>query len=298
MPSPEMQQALRHLFELNDEAPPNPSLQDMRQGFDALWSSYPPQAGIDPVMVSAGGVPAAWLTAPDADKARVILYLHGGGFRVGSIRSHLAITSRLTGAAKTQVLALDYRLAPEHAFPAQIDDTVAAYSWLLDQGFSARHMAIVGDSAGGGLVVTAMLRLQQLELPFPACAVAISPWTDLVGDGGWRDADPSIDPVASSPVLDEIVADYLAGADPHDGLVSPIFADLAGLPPLLVQVGTQEILLRDATRLADRAREAGVDVTLEIEEGAFHVWHHTAPVVPEATAAIERIGAFILGHLK
>jgi acetyl esterase/lipase len=291
-----MQEVLRHLFELRDQAPANPPLRDMRDGFDALWGAYPPQAGVDPVPVVAGGVPAAWLAAPDSAADRVIVYLHGGGFRVGSITSHLAITSWLAAAAKARVLALDYRLAPEHPFPAQIDDTVAAYVWLLDQSYKTDRMAIVGDSAGGGLVVTSMLKLTEFGRPLPACAVAISPWTDLVGDGGWRDADPSLDPVASSPLLDEIIGDYLVGADPHQGLVSPLYADLSGLPPLLIQVGTQEILKNDATRLAEKAREAGVDVTLEIEEGAFHVWHHTAPIVPEAQAAISRIGAFVLNH--
>ena len=296
MSSPEMQKVLRQLFALHDQAPANPSLGDMRAGFDQLWGSYASLPGIDPVPVSAGGVPAAWLVAPDAADDRVIVYLHGGGFRVGSIKSHAAITSRLSEAPKARVLALDYRLAPEHPFPAQIDDTVAAYTWLLDQGYTPDHMAIVGDSAGGGLVITSMLKLRDLGLALPACAVSISPWTDLVGDGGWRDADPSLDPIASSPMLDEIIADYLVGEDPRQGLVSPLFADLAGLPPLLIQVGTQEILLNDSTRLAERAREAGVDVTLEIEEGAFHVWHHTAPIVPEARAAIVRIGAFVLRH--
>ena len=199
MSSPEMQELLRHLVELHEHAPANSSLEDARTEFDILWSAYPSQPGVDPVSVSAGGVPAAWLVAPDADNNRVIVYLHGGGFQTGSIPSHLAITSRLTGAAKARVLALDYCLAPEHRFPAQIEDTVAAYTWLLDQGYAAHHMAFVGDSAGGGLVVTAMLKLRELDLPLPACAVAISPWTDLVGDGGWRGADASSDPMGVAP---------------------------------------------------------------------------------------------------
>jgi len=196
------------------------------------------------------------------------------------------------------VLALDYRLAPEHPFPAQIDDTVAAYRWLLDQGHTTGRLALVGDSAGGGLVVAAMLRLRALDLPLPACAVAISPWADLVGDGGWRDADSSIDPLSSASDLDGIIAGYLADADPRQGLASPLFANLSALPPLLIQVATRDILMSDGTRLADKAREAGVDVTLEIEEGAFHVWHLAAPAVPESTAAIERVGAFVLKHLR
>jgi monoterpene epsilon-lactone hydrolase len=297
MSSPEMQKVLRHLFDLRDRAPARLSLADQRAGFESLWTAFPSPPGVDPVPVSAGGVSAAWLAAPDAADICVIVYLHGGGFQVGSVTSHLAITSRLTGAARARVLALDYRLAPEHPFPAQIDDTVAAYTWLLDQDYTTDHIALVGESAGGGLAVTSMLRLRELDLPLPACAVTLSPWTDLVGDGDWRDADTSIDPLTSTTVLDEVIADYLAGADPRQGLASPLLADLSGLPPLLIQVATQDILMSDGPRLADKAREAGVDVTLEIEDGAFHVWHLAAPEVPESTAAITRVGAFVLQHL-
>ena len=298
MSSSQMQSVLRQLFELRDQAPAQSSLEDSRNGFDALWGAYPSQPGVDPVSVNAGGVPAAWLVAPDAADDRVIVYLHGGGFQVGSIKSHQAITSRLTGAAKARVMALDYRLTPEHPFPAQIDDTVAAYRWLLDRGYASDRIAFAGDSAGGGLVVTSMLRLRDLGLPFPACAVALSPWTDLVGDGGWREADASIDPLAAVSELDAIIADYLAGADPHQGLASPLLADLSGLPPLFIQAATQDILMSDGTRLTTKAREAGIDVTLEIEDGAFHVWHHAAPEVPESIAAIDRAGEYIFQHQR
>ena len=296
MPSAALESVLATMFAAKFQSSADMTLAQKREGYESYGALFPSEPGVDPQPVSAGGVPAAWLVAPQANKDRVILYLHGGGFRLGSITTHLSITSRLTGAAAARVLALDYRLAPEHKYPAQLDDALAAYQWLLDQGFAAAHMAVVGDSAGGGLTVSFQLALRDRGLPLPACSVAMSPWVDLVGTGTWREADPSSDPTVDPKDLDDTIADYLGDADPHQDLVSPVFADLTGLPPMLIQVGTQEILRCDAEGLADKARACGVDVTLEVEEGAFHVWHHAAPKVPESLAAIARIGAFVQRH--
>ncbi|MEM7178019.1 MAG: alpha/beta hydrolase [Pseudomonadota bacterium] len=272
----------------------------MRDAFEGLWGAFPPKSDVDVIPTTAKSVPAAWLADPTARDDRIVIYLHGGGFKLGSISSHLSITSRLSGAARSRVLALDYRLMPEHVFPSQIDDTVAAYAWLLEQGYGPNNLAFAGDSAGGGLALAALLRLRRDGLPLPACAVAFSPWTDLLGEGGWRDADacvPHIDPFATAPLLDETARTYLAGADPRDPLASPLYGDCEGLPPLLIQVGKQELLLGDSTRFAQNARSAGVEVELEIQDGAFHVWQHAAPEVPEAVAAIGQAGAFIQKHL-
>ncbi|MCG8542744.1 MAG: alpha/beta hydrolase [Alphaproteobacteria bacterium] len=296
MPSPELEHVLATLFAAKIQKSTTMTLAEMREGYETYGRFFPPEPGVEPQPVSAGGVPAAWLAAPQAAADRVVLYLHGGGFRLGSITTHLSITSRLTDAAAARVLALDYRLAPEHKFPAQLDDARAAYQWLLDQGIAPTRIAVVGDSAGGGLTISLQLDLRARDLPLPSCSVAISPWVDLVGTGTWREADPCCDPTVDPRDLDDTIADYLGDADPRQDLVSPVFADLTGLPPLLIQVGTQEILRCDAEGLAARARACGVDVTLEVEEGAFHVWHHAAPKVPESLVAIARIGDFVRRH--
>lgn len=272
-------------------------LAEQREGYEAFARDYPPEPDVAVEPVVAGGVRAAWLTAPDARADRAVLYFHGGGYVTGSVTTHQAITSRLSGSAGARVLALDYRLAPEHPFPAAVEDAVSAYRWLLAEGFAPSRIALAGDSAGGGLTVAGLIALRDRAIALPAAGVPISPWLDLTGETGWRDADPATDPMVLAAALDLMTADYIGGGNPRDPLAAPIHADLSGLPPLLVQVGRLEILLSDATLLAEQARAAGVDVTLEIEEGAPHVWHHFAPKVPEALAAIERIGAFLRRHI-
>ncbi len=278
------------------KAQPDRSIADIRDEYEEYGRMFPIAKGVTTTDTMAGGVPAQWLTAGTARENRVLLYLHGGGYVSGSLSTHIGLTSRLTGAAKAKVLALDYRLAPEHPFPAAVEDALAAYRWLLDKGYDAGRLAVSGDSAGGGLTVALLLALRDEGLPQPACAIPISPWTDLDGSGAWRDADPAGDPICDAAALSRFAADYMQGGDLHDPLASPVFGDLSGLPPLLIQVGSMEVLLSDATRLADRATAAGVDTTLEIEDGAPHVWHHAVPLLPEAMAAIDRIGAFVQQH--
>lgn len=263
----------------------------------------PPPRGFETVSVDAGGVPAERVTPPAMSRGaprerpldRHILFLHGGGFAGGSPRLYRNLTWRLAAAAEAGLLCLDYRLAPEHPFPAALDDALAGYRSLLAEGADPRRIMLIGDSAGGGLVFSLMLRLRDEGMPLPGAAVALSPWTDLAmtGDSLHKNAaaDPMIDPDRVPPLVDY----YLAGADPCTPYASPLYGDLAGLPPSLIQVGSDEVLRDDSVRIAARLRAAGCSVTLEIWPRMPHVWHAFAPLVPESRRAIARIGEFLRG---
>lgn len=241
--------------------------------------------------VTAGGVPAHWLDAPGTDPRRVLLFLHGGGYELGSVRSDGELAARLGRASGMRVLFLEYRLAPEHPFPAAIDDVVAAWHWLRREQ-SERSIALVGASAGGGLAVALLVAARDAGEALPAAAVLLSPTVDLTSSGASMTERADQDPISTPAVLRQFAADYLAGADPKTPLASPLFASLIGLPPLLVLAGTADVLLSDSERLAAAASKAGVDVVLEIGEGLPHVY----PLMlgtPEAAAATERIGKFL-----
>jgi monoterpene epsilon-lactone hydrolase len=232
-----------------------------------------------------------------SSEGRALLYLHGGGYVICSPDTHREMVAHLAKASGCRVLLLDYRLAPEFPFPAAVEDAVAAYRWLLAQGYPARGLAVAGDSAAGGLTVAALVVLRYLGLPMPGAAVCFSPWTDLACTGETLASKASEDPIVSLPLLEQLAQTYLAGADPRSPLASPLYADLWGLPPLLVQVGTAETLLDDSRRLADRCREAGVEVSLEEWEGMPHVWHFFVSFLPEAQQAIARAGEFLRQRL-
>jgi acetyl esterase/lipase len=273
--------------------PENATLEEMRLGFEILGSKLPPPDDVHTAAVDAAGVRAEWVTAPGADQQRVILYLHGGGYVVGSIATHRGLAGRLSHAAKARVLLIDYRLAPEHPFPAAVEDATAAYRWLLIQNLAPTRLAIAGDSAGGGLTVATLVALRDAGHPLPAAGVCLSPWTDMEGTGESVTSKASADPIVQKNMLLQMASCYLGKADPRTPLAAPLYADLHGLPPLLIQVGTAEILLDDATRLSERARAAGVAVTLEPWEGMIHVWQLFAPMLPEGQQAIDRIGEFV-----
>src|SRR5579863_5713664 len=243
--------------------------------------------------VSAGGVPAEWIVPPGAAADRVILYLHGGGYVVGSINTHRAMVARIGRASQARALAIDYRLAPENPFPAAVDDAVAAYRWLIDQGYKPSKIVISGDSAGGGLVLAALLSAREAGLPMPAAAVPISPWADLEGTGESVKTKASRDPMVNLEGLSGMAKAYIGNQDPRHPLASPIHADYRGLPPMLIQVGEAEILLDDATRVAERAKAAGINVQLEVWDDMIHVWHVFAKILPEAQQAIDRIGVYV-----
>jgi monoterpene epsilon-lactone hydrolase len=243
--------------------------------------------------VSAGGVPAHWLAAPGADDDRVLLFLHGGGYELGSLRSDGELAARLGRASGMRVLFPEYRLAPEHPFPAAIDDVRAVWRWLrTDQQLDARSLAVAGDSAGGGLAVALLVATRDAGDPLPAAAVLMSPTVDLTSSGASMTERVDQDPISTPALLRQLASDYLAGADPETPLASPLFASLSGLPPLLVQVGTADLLLSDSQRLAVAAAGAGVDVRLEVGDGLPHVYQ-LALGTPEAAEATERVGTFL-----
>ena len=261
-----------------------------------MAAGFPLAPGTTTEAVDAGGVPAEWVVAPESDPGRVVLYLHGGGYVVGSIRTHRALASHVSRAARARVLVPDYRLAPEHPHPAAVNDAVAAYHWLRRGGAAPARIAIAGDSAGGGLTVATLVALRDLGDPLPAAAVCISPWVDLEGLGESMRTRQDLDPMVKLDGLRMLAKHYLGNADPRTPLAAPLHADLRGLPPLLVQVGTAEALLDDSTRLAERARAAGVEVDLRIWDDMIHVWHMFAPMVPESNQALEQLGAFVRAH--
>jgi epsilon-lactone hydrolase len=243
--------------------------------------------------VSAGGVPAEWVAAPGAAEDRTILYLHGGGYAIGSIDSHRAMAAGLSHASGARVLLIGYRLAPEHPFPAAVEDSIAAYRWLLRQGVEPSRIAIAGDSAGGGLTVATLVALRDAKDRLPAAGVCISPWVDMEASGESMTTKAAEDPMIQRDIIEWFAALYVKKDDRRAPLASPIYADLSGLPPLYVLVGTAETLLDDSIRLAERARKAGVQVTLEPWEGMIHVWPAFASMLDEGREAIDMIGAFV-----
>ena len=288
MASPQLQQALGMFKEMGAQMAEAKDINDMR----AIMIEAQAPAGVTCTPVDAGGVSAEWSAADGADQNKVILYVHGGGYVMGSAGSHRDMTGRLSQAAGARVLSLNYRLAPEHPFPAPVDDAVAAYRWLLGQGIQAANIAIAGDSAGGGLALAALIAIRDAGAPLPAAGIGISPWVDMEGTGESMTTRAAVDPVVQKEGLLGMAKLYLGGADPKDPLAAPLHANLAGLPPLLIQVGDAETLLDDATRITERAQKADVDVTLKIWDEMPHVWHLFAPILPEGQQAIEEIGAF------
>jgi acetyl esterase/lipase len=275
---------------------PTTTLQEMRKGWDDLFANVKYTVGAKSEKVDAGGVKAEWIVAPNAASDRAILYLHGGGYVLGSIHSHRDMCERLSRAAQARVLALDYRLAPEHPFPAAVDDATAAYRWLIKQGYKPKKMAIAGDSAGGGLTFATLLALKKAGDPMPACATPISPWVDLEGNGESMTKRDEIDPMVHKPMILNMAATYLGGKSAKDPLAAPLHGDLTGLPPLLIHVGERETLYDDAKRMYEKAKQAGVPVELDETKGQIHVWHIFASRLDEGEAAIQKLGAFIRKH--
>lgn len=270
-----------------------PTIPEMRAGMEAIAGAAVIPADVQREPVSAGGVPAEWVAAENADRPRVILYLHGGGYVLGSINTHRELGSRLSRAAAARVLLIDYRLAPEHPHPAAVDDAVTAYRWLLSQGVSPSRLVVAGDSAGGGLTVATLVAVRDAGLPVPAAGVCLSPWVDLEGIGESMVTKAAVDPMVQRDGLLKMAEAYLGGHSARTALAAPLYADLSGLPPLLIQVGTAETLLDDSTRLAECARKAGVQVSLEPWEDMIHVFQAFAAMLPEARQAIDRIGEFV-----
>ena len=278
--------------------PENPAVDEMRARIAEVGERFPAPADAEVTPVTAAGRPAEWVAAPGILADRAVLYLHGGGYVIGSCDTHRNLAYNLSAASKARVLVLDYRLAPESPFPAAVDDAVNAYCWLLDKGFEPGRLSIGGDSAGGGLTVAALVALRYRGQPMPAAGLCLSPWVDMEGVGASMAAKEDEDPTLNHEALLWFSERYLAGADARAPLAAPIYADLTGLPPLLIQVGTAEVLLDDSLRLAERARAAGVDVSLDVAHDMMHVWHLFAPVLDEAGEAIARAGTFLRGRMR
>ena len=256
----------------------------------------PSDVGVKTVTIKPAQSPeigGEWLEPPAVREHAALLYLHGGGYVIGSPRSHRHLAASLGRAAGAATLVPDYRLAPEHPFPGAIEDAVAAYRWLLERGALPERTVIAGDSAGGGLTVATLLALRDRGLPRPAAGVCISPWVDLTCSAPSYVTKAASDPIVTGEGVALMARAYLGATDPRTSLASPLFADLAGLPPLLVQVGSEEVLLDDAVGLAERAKAAGVAATLEVWPDMIHVWHWFYPMLDEGQRAIDSAGAFM-----
>jgi monoterpene epsilon-lactone hydrolase len=275
-----------------------PDIAGQRARMDALGDFFPVPGGTSVEPATIGGVKGEWVRAKGARQDAALLYLHGGGYVVGSPKSHRHLTAALSEASGLSVFAPDYRMAPEHPFPAAVDDAVAVYKGLIESGIAPAHLSIAGDSAGGGLTIATLVAARDKGLKMPACAVAISPWADLSQGGEAYRTRLARDPMITKDGLDQMAAAYLGGKDAKTPLASPLFADLKGLPPLLLQVGTEEALYSDTTGLKARAEEAGVEVSAESWAGMMHVWHIFHPILSEGRDAVARIGSFLKAHVQ
>jgi monoterpene epsilon-lactone hydrolase len=264
----------------------------MREDWDRLFAAAPSDAETQSVLID--GMAALWVATPGSERSRVLLYFHGGGYKLGSVRSHVDLMARIARAARCRVLGVNYRLAPEHHFPAAVHDAIAAYECLLAERVPAHCIALAGDSAGGGLAAASLLALRDRARPLPAAAVMLSAWTDLTAQSDTYATRARADPIHQRTMILATARQYLGEQnEASHPLASPLFGDLAGLPPLLLQVGDRETVLGDSTRFADKARAAGVEVTLEVYPDMIHVFQQFADLIPEAQQAIDSIGCFL-----
>jgi epsilon-lactone hydrolase len=264
-----------------------------RQRFRRMeWLVPPPPRGSRIENMQIAGVPAAMINVRESRPDHTVLFLHGGAYTIGSFRNYGHFTWRIARAARARVLAIDYRLSPEHPFPAALEDATDAYRWLLERGSEPERTIIMGDSAGGGLTLAMLLKLRDEGAPLPAAAVAMSPWTDLAVTGASLHTNAVRDPMVVASEVPRFAQMYLGDTDPRNPYASPLYADPRGLPPTLIQAGEDEVLVDDATRMAQKMKDAGCDVELEVWAGMPHVFQLLVPVMPEANAAVEHIGAF------
>lgn len=269
------------------------SIQQLRAQMEAWVGAFPLPEGISVEAVDAGGVPAEWVRAPGAREDAVFLYLHGGGYALGSPATGRHLAAAFSEAGAASVLSLDYRLAPEHRCPAAVHDAVAGYRWLLGAGTPPERIAIGGDSAGGGLTVATLLALRDGGDPLPGAGICVSPWVDLTCSAESYKSKAAKDPIINHADISWMASLYVGDQDPRTHLASPLLGDLRGLPPLLIHVGSEEVLLDDAVGLDRRARTAGVDSTLEVWEDMIHVWHLFFQMLQEGRDAIARIGEYV-----
>jgi monoterpene epsilon-lactone hydrolase len=268
----------------------------LRAGFNELMSRVPPAGDIHRKPTTIGGVGAIEVTIDGTDSTNAILYFHGGVYVIGSAATSVPLVGDLARRTGAKAVTLDYRLGPEHPYPAAVEDAQAAYEGLLGEGIDPGQIALAGDSAGGGLAVATLLALRDSGTPLPSCAFLMSPYADLTLSGDTIVDKQAADPILTPEGLRLRIPDYVAGGDASDPRISPVFGDLGGLPPLLIQVGSHEILLSDALRLAARAAQADVSITLEVTPGVPHVFQGFAAMLDEGDAALDRASAFLKTH--
>lgn len=296
MPSPEHDQVVEVLRAFGVKDKVDTPIEDQRASYELAGAAYPLPVGISIDELTIGKMRAEWITPENAIEGRAVLYLHGGGYVIGSISTHREFACRIANATNSKVLIVEYRLAPEHLFPAALDDAVSSFKFLLEEGYRASRLAIIGDSAGGGLTLALLLRLRELSVELPSCAICLSPWVDLTMSGDTMKSHASLDPVVSEESLKMMAQLYIGPEDSKNPLISPLYGDFSGFPPLLIQVGTAEVLLDDSRRLAKKALEQGVQVTLHEFEGLIHVFQAFAALAPESAQAVDEIGAFCALH--
>jgi acetyl esterase/lipase len=272
-------------------------LNEQRRLLKELISAQPLPADVTVTAAALGGVPTAEITIDGIEARHVVLYFHGGVYVLGDAFQAAALAAQIGRRTRARVISVDYRLAPEHPYPAAVDDALAAYEALLQNGTAPSDIVFAGESAGGGLAVATLVNARDHGLPLPAAAFVMSPYADLTLAGATMDTKREVDPLMSRENLQSRVADYAAGQDAALGLISPIFADLSGLPPLIIQVGSHEVLLDDAVRLARQAATADVEVMLDITPGVPHVFQSFSPILDEGAAALDRAGQFLSAHL-
>jgi monoterpene epsilon-lactone hydrolase len=294
--SPEIERVFTTWRELFPHDTEGLTIDDFRRFWDATFAQQALAEDAVVEEVSAGGVRCLEISIRGQSAERQVLLFHGGGYMCGNPEGVRDLTTRLARAARARVLVPDYRLAPENSFPSAVEDARSAYRFLLERGQAPERLAVIGESAGGGLAVATLLAIKDDGLPLPAAAVTISAWVDMTVSGESVVSKAEVDPIASGDSLRMSAMAYLQGQDPTNPLASPLQGDLSGLPPLLIQVGSEEVLLDDSTRLAERARTAGVDVTLEVAPDLPHVYQYFASFLPQAQAAIDRAGEFITKH--
>jgi monoterpene epsilon-lactone hydrolase len=277
--------------------PPDSDVNEQRRLLNGLLSAQPLPADVTVTAAALGDVPTAEITVDGIEPRHVVLYFHGGVYVMGDAFLAADLPSQVGRRTDAKVISVDYRLAPEHPYPAAVDDALAAYGALLHDGIAPSDIAFAGESAGGGLVVATLVNARDHGLPLPAAAFVMSPYVDLTLAGTTIETRREVDPLLSRELLQPRVTDYTSGRDAASGLISPVFADLSGLPPLLIQAGTHEVLLDDAVRLAGQAANADVEVTLDITPRVPHVFQAYHPILDEAAAALDRAGQFLSAQL-
>lgn len=293
MPIAKLQEVLRRQGEGPTDA--KITIEQRRKGMEK--TSFPVAEDVNVEETKVDGLHAEWIKAPGARDDYAVLYLHGGGYAIGSPTTHRSLAGEVSRSAKATVLLVDYRLAPENPYPAAVEDGVASYKWLLAQGFDPAKTAIAGDSAGGGLTAATLVALRDEGAVLPGAAVCISPWSDLTCSSETYQTRAEADPMIQQEGIDQMAGAYLQGADPKSPTASPNFADLTGLPPMLIHVGDAEVLLNDAVQLHAKAEACGVDSTLEVWDEMIHVWHAFHPMLDEGKQGIERIGEYLRDKL-